>query len=178
MILVDQHAAHERILYEEMLLRRKENPSGNAPGQVLLIPVHVTLDEAEKAVLEDEGDYLRTLGFEYEPFGGQSVVIRAVPSGGKGQPPADMDPAKAFRAALDQLEICRSDGRTVDDTEILHEIACKAAVKAHDRLSESEIRQLLSRLADLTNPYHCPHGRPVAIKMTKPEIEKLFGRIV
>jgi DNA mismatch repair protein MutL len=176
-ILIDQHAAHERILYEELLQRREENEDGRSPGQLLLVPVRVHVTDKELAFLTDEEEHFRSLGFEYESFGGQSVVVRSVPAGSRFEDVA-FDPAAALRAALDCLEEAHRTGNTVEDTEILHLVACKAAVKAHDRLSEDEIRLLLERLTALTNPYHCPHGRPVAIKLSKSEIEKLFGRIV
>ncbi len=177
LIFIDQHAAHERILYEELLRRRVENRNERSPGQMLLVPVRVHVSQKEMAFLTDEEEHFRSLGFEYEPFGGQSVVVRSVPAGSRFDD-VGIDPAAALRAALDCLEDAHRTGNTVEDTEILHLVACKAAVKAHDRLSEDEIRQLLERLTTLTNPYHCPHGRPVAIKLSKPEIEKLFGRIV
>ncbi len=176
-ILIDQHAAHERILYEELLLRREKHITAGSPGQLLLVPVRVHVTDKEMACLTEEEEHFRSLGFEYEPFGGQSVVVRSVPAGSRFEE-ISLDPAAALRAALDCLEDAQRTGNTVEDTEILHLVACKAAVKAHDRLSEDEIRLLLERLTTLTNPYHCPHGRPVAIKMSKTEIEKLFGRIV
>lgn len=177
MILIDQHAAHERILYEELLQRRHER-SGLMPSQVLLVPVRVTVSASEMALLTEHEEHFRALGFDYEPFGGQSVVIRSVPAGNKFEEHVRLDPAMAIRAAIDGMETAQSTGNIIDDTEILHLVACKAAVKAHDRLSDDEINILLKRLTTLTNPYHCPHGRPVAIKLTKTEIEKLFGRIV
>ena len=177
LIMIDQHAAHERILYEELMQRRHENRNDRTPAQMLLVPVRVHVTQKELAFLKDEEEHFRSLGFEYEPFGGQSVVVRSVPVGNRFDN-IGMDPAAALRAALDCLEDAHRTGNTVEDTEILHLVACKAAVKAHDRLSEDEIRQLLERLTTLTNPYHCPHGRPVAVKLSKQEIEKLFGRIV
>lgn len=177
LILIDQHAAHERVLYEELLQRREENQHGRSSGQMLLVPIRVHVTQKEMAFLTEEEEHFRSLGFEYEPFGGQSVVVRSVPAGSRFNN-ISLDPAAALRAALDCLENAHKTGNTVEDTEILHLVACKAAVKANDRLSEKEIRLLLERLTTLTNPYHCPHGRPVAVKLSKSEVEKLFGRIV
>ncbi|HZK42075.1 MAG TPA: DNA mismatch repair protein MutL, partial [Clostridia bacterium] len=83
-----------------------------------------------------------------------------------------------FRAALDALTAARQTGSVLDDSEVLHLMACKAAVKAHDRLSDDEIIILIKRLVQLTNPFHCPHGRPVALRLSREDIEKRFGRIV
>lgn len=177
LILIDQHAAHERILYEELLLRHQENASERPAGQVLLVPVRVSLSESEMTILDEDRDYFQHLGFEYEPFGRREAVVRAVPMG-RADGGSTLDPTVALRAALDTVATARTTGQTVDDTEIYHMMACKAAVKAHDTLSSDEIIILLTRLTSLTNPYHCPHGRPVALRFTRTELEKRFGRIV
>lgn len=176
LILIDQHAAHERVLYEELLLKRNQTDK-RIPGQTLLVPVRLEVNDSEMALLEEEESYFQNLGFDYEPLGYQSVAIRSIPAGGKGAG-EELDPAAAMRAALDTLLTAQRTGREIEDTEILHQIACKAAIKAHDRMSEEEIRILLTRLSTLTNPYHCPHGRPILVRLTQREIEKLFGRIV
>jgi DNA mismatch repair protein MutL len=116
------------------------------------------------------------LGFDYQAFGGNTIALRAVPSGKAGR--SAVNPSAAFRAALDALAAARRTGREPDDSETLHQIACKAAVKANDRLSEDEIRLLIKGLVTLSNPFHCPHGRPVALRFSREDIEKLFGRIV
>lgn len=176
LILIDQHAAHERVLYEELLEKRKEGERGSPPAQTLLVPVRIAVSESENARLEEDVDYFQKLGFDFEPFGGNSIALRTVPMTAGSQ--AALDPARAFRSALDSLMAARETGREVDQDEVLHQMACKAAVKAHDRLSSDEILILIRRLTDLTNPYHCPHGRPVALRLSREEIEKRFGRLV
>lgn len=177
LVLIDQHAAHERVLYEELLLKRKEKNGEKVPSQTLMAPLHVDLTVKEMALLEDVADHFSLLGFEYEIFGERSVALRAVPMAPVNAQ-VTLDAKAAFQAALDRLVTAGESGATVDDNEILHDIACKAAVKAHDRLSEEEAFILIDRLLALTNPYHCPHGRPVALRLTLTDIEKRFGRIV
>ncbi|HZK28629.1 MAG TPA: DNA mismatch repair endonuclease MutL [Clostridia bacterium] len=177
LILVDQHAAHERILYEELLLRHQERSSEALAGQLLLVPIRVSLSETEMNLLEEEEDHFQHLGFDYEPFGSRTVVLRAVPTGKTTRGGYTLDPATALRTALDTMATARSTGQGIDDTEIYHMMACKAAVKAHDTLTADEISVMLERLTSLTNPYHCPHGRPVALRFSRVELEKRFGRL-
>lgn len=176
-LIIDQHAAHERILYEQLMKRRKTSLQNRPSGQLLLVPVRVDITEGERALLEEEQAWFCDLGFEYEPFGERSVVIRSVPNTGKG-PFAGLNARDAFREALDALESAQQTGTLPDDTTVFYNMACKAAVKANDRLSKEEIHLLLEQLLILENPYHCPHGRPVILRLSKTEIEKKFGRIV
>lgn len=175
--IIDQHAAHERILYEQLIERRKTSLQDRPSGQLLLVPVRVDISEGERALLEEERAWFFDLGFEYEQFGEHSVVIRCVPNTGRG-PFTGLNAHDAFRAALDALETAEQSGTLPDDTTVFHDIACKAAVKANDRLSKDEIKLLLEQLLTLENPYHCPHGRPAILRFSKTEIEKKFGRIV
>lgn len=177
LILIDQHAAHERILYEELLARREDaNGDRRLPGQLLLTPLRIEVTGQELALLDESTFYFEDLGFDYEHFGGHTIALRAVPEAAGAS--ASIDPAAAFRAALDALASARQRGHDPDQTEVLHRVACRAAVKAHDRLNPEEIRMLIQRLTRLTNPYHCPHGRPVAVRLSRQAIEKLFGRLV
>ncbi|NLB28103.1 MAG: DNA mismatch repair endonuclease MutL [Clostridiaceae bacterium] len=176
LVLIDQHAAHERILYEELLTQRNEEGDLRAAGQILMTPLRMELSAEELSLLEEEAEYFNVLGFDYQAFGGNTIALRAVPSGKAGR--SAVNPSAAFRAALDALAAARRTGREPDDAETLHQIACKAAVKANDRLSEDEIRLLIKGLVTLSNPFHCPHGRPVALRFSREDIEKLFGRIV
>lgn len=177
LILIDQHAAHERILYEQLLRQHEKEGGLRAAGQMLLTPLQIGVSEEELALLEEEAGHLARLGFDYQSFGGKTVALRAVPAG-KTRPGGSMDPSAAFRAALDGLADARRTGQDLDDTEMLHRIACKAAVKANDRLSAEEIGILIQDLQTLANPFHCPHGRPLALRFSRQDIEKLFGRIV
>lgn len=176
-LIIDQHAAHERVLYEKLIAQRKTSLQDRPAGQLLLVPVRIDISEGERDLLKEEKDWFSDLGFEYEPFGEHSVVIRCIPNAGKG-PFAGLDAADAFRAALDALDAAEQSGTLPDDTTVFHDMACKAAVKAHDRLSNEEIQMLLDQLLTLDNPYHCPHGRPAILRMSKKAIEKKFGRIV
>lgn len=176
LVLIDQHAAHERILYEELLAQQKEEGGLRAAGQILMTPLRVELSPEELSLLEEEAEHFNALGFDYQAFGGNTIALRAVPSGKASR--SAVNPSAAFRAALDALAAARRTGQEPDDSETLHQIACKAAVKANDRLSEEEIRLLIKGLVTLSNPFHCPHGRPVALRFSREDIEKLFGRIV
>lgn len=175
LLLIDQHAAHERILYEK-LLYQCETSEQKGLSQTLLLAVRVNLSAGEMAFfIENEEEFTR-LGFDCDPFGESSVAIRAVPSSGGEK--NELDPAAAFRAVL-EYAIEQSDPELAfRDTEIFHDMACKAAVKANDSLSRPEAEALLDSLLSLDNPYHCPHGRPIIIRLSREQLEKMFGRIV
>ncbi len=175
LLLIDQHAAHERILYEK-LLYQYETSEQKGLSQTLLLAVRVNLSAGEMAFfIENEEEFTR-LGFDCDPFGESSVAIRAVPSSGGAK--NELDPAAAFRAVL-EYAIEQSDPELAfRDTEIFHDMACKAAVKANDSLSRPEAEALLESLLSLDNPYHCPHGRPIIIRQSREQLEKMFGRIV
>ncbi|WP_165231270.1 DNA mismatch repair endonuclease MutL [Aquisphaera insulae] len=170
MMVIDQHALHERIIYEELRLRVAE---GKVESQGLLVPepVHLTADEAA-AVLEQR-DVLAGLGLEVEAFGGDTVVIRSTPA-----MLGHLAPERLLRDLAEHLQSNpippTTDGLVA---EILHMVACKAAVKAGDRLEPAEIAALLARRHLVSDSHHCPHGRPTALIFTKSELEKQFGRI-
>ena len=170
MILLDQHAAHERILFERLFERASD---GEIFAQDLLVPIVMEITSREAQVLEEERQLLESLGFQYDAFGTKSVAIRTVP-GHAG----DIIPADAFRAALDDLMEDRLASSDNAKATLFASIACKASVKAGDRLGDIEIRALLERLAGLVNPFQCPHGRPVLFRITRKELEKRFRRIV
>ncbi|MGN8800421.1 DNA mismatch repair endonuclease MutL [Candidatus Merdisoma sp. HCP28S3_D10] len=167
--LIDQHAAHEKVLYERTVkaLEKKEIIS-----QMVSPPLILTLNMQEAARLMEYQDYFKELGFEIEPFGGKEYAVSAVPANLYGLAEQDL-----FRELLDNLEY--AGGKNTE--MILDKIAsmsCKAAVKGNQRLSTAEARELIEELLTLDNPYNCPHGRPTIIAMTKQEIEKKFKRIV
>lgn len=170
LILMDQHAAHERILFEHLLERSAQ---GVIPAQPLLFPVMLDVTAREAQVLETERELLESLGFRYDAFGAQSTAIRAIP-GNAGE----IIPDAALRAALDDLLGERPASRDEARATLFASMACKAAVKAGDRLDEKGIRSLLLELSGLKNPYQCPHGRPVLFRITRRELEKRFRRIV
>ncbi len=170
MIVIDQHALHERILYEELRLRMER---GGVESQRLLVPEPVDLMAAEAAVVLEQREALSRLGLEIEPFGGDTVLVASVPAMLKG--------VAADRLLRDLAEHFRSEpippSRDKLLEELLHMVACKAAVKAGQRLSPEEIGALLERRHLVSDSHHCPHGRPTALIFTKAELERQFGRI-
>lgn len=167
LILIDKHAAHERINFD----RLRQNPA-DIPSQTLLEPLPFTPDESDADVLQQHGSTLAELGFTLEPFGRSDYILRGVP--------AQIDAGDALPALE---EICaqlrhgaHTDAQAVRD-EVLKTVACKAAIKAGWQTEPEE----LLRLADAVcagEVKYCPHGRPVAVTLTRRELDKLFKRIV
>lgn len=170
LVLVDQHAAHERILYER--LKTKFESQENTT-QLLLEPVVVQLQAYELNVIKSKEELFNKIGFMFEDFGNNSIIIRGIPYLVDGYSPKDI-----FLEILDKLQESVKLVNTPLADEIIHTIACKAAIKANKKLDEKEINQLLSELAKTGGRYTCPHGRPTVIRLTKYEIEKMFKRIV
>lgn len=166
--LIDQHAAHERILYEELMHRFKEE---QVVSQRMLTPLMLNLTPMETEVLKDNKELLESFGFELEDFGGK-YALRATPY--LLQNPSGIG---FFTDILDRLAEERI--TNVYDTKILAvaTMACKAAVKGHDVLSMREAEALIHQLLKLEHPFTCPHGRPTIIQLTKYEMEKMFKRI-
>ncbi|HZJ68593.1 MAG TPA: DNA mismatch repair endonuclease MutL [Candidatus Eisenbacteria bacterium] len=172
-ILIDQHAAHERILYEGLHNKHLENRKKPYPKQLLLEPVQLELTSYEVSLIDENRKEIDHLGFEVDLFGDTTVLIRTVPDTKK----ASIDPKAAVQVLVDSL---------VDDSffhedkkdELLYTIACKAAVKAHDNLSYNEMKQIIQDLLTLNNPFHCPHGRPLMVNLMRSDLDKLFKRIV
>lgn len=169
--IIDQHAAHERVLYERTLngMRSREYTS-----QYLSPPIILTLSMQERDVLEQNIDRFTAIGFEIEPFGGDEYAVRAVP---------DNLFSIAKKELLMEMLDALSDGLAASPPpdlidEKIASMSCKAAVKGNSRLSAAEVDELIGELLSLDNPYHCPHGRPTIIAMTKRELEKKFKRIV
>ena len=169
--IIDQHAAHERVLYERTL---KEMKDREFTSQYLSPPIILTLTMQEEAVLKDHLERFERIGFEIEPFGGEEYAVRAVPDNLFGIAKKEL-----LIEMLDSL----ADGLTTSMTpdlidEKVASMSCKAAVKGNHRLSAQEVDTLIGELLTLENPYHCPHGRPTIIAMSKRELEKKFKRIV
>lgn len=169
LIIIDQHAAHERILFEKLL---KISSNDKIVSQSLISPEIAELTTNEMLLFKDKRDIFEKLGFECEEFADKSVIIRAIPLGDDS-----INPDRAFKAALDSLA-----DKNSDDSEIIREtlysIACKAAVKAHDKLQPPEIKSLLEEMAKTSRSSYCPHGRPCTKIIEKKEIEKWFKRII
>lgn len=169
--IIDQHAAHERVLYERTLAGMKKR---EYTSQYLSPPIILSLSMQEIDVLETYKDRFTAIGFEIEPFGGDEYAVRAVPDNLFGIAKKEL-----LLEMLDSL----SDGLSTSlEPESIDEkiasMSCKAAVKGNMKLSYAEMDELINELLSLDNPYHCPHGRPTIIAMTKRELEKKFKRIV
>ena len=169
--IIDQHAAHERVLYERTL---KGMSTREFTSQYLSPPIILTLTMQEARLLEENMDRFTSIGFEIEPFGPEEYAVRAVPDNLFGIAKKEL-----LTEMLDDL----ADGLNTSMTpEMIDEkvasMSCKAAVKGNSRLSSQEVDELIGELLTLDNPYHCPHGRPTIIAMTKRELEKKFKRIV
>lgn len=168
--IIDQHAAHEKVYYERLVKKFREN---SIDSQYLTPPLIVSLNMREEEVLNANKDYFEQFGFEIEHFGGREYCISAVPSNLYG-----LTEEELFLEMLDHLDSDNSKDALDIFASRLATMACKAAVKGNNRLSMEEAEKLLDELMTLENPYHCPHGRPTIISMTKTEMEKKFKRIV
>ena len=171
LLIMDQHAAHEKVKYEAILRQLKNSTPDK---QNLNPPIIITLSGKEKAVLEKFKEYFDGIGYEFDDFGGGEIAIRAVPLDLFG-----LDEKEVFLDVLDELSMVNT---TRDIPEVFSEriatMACKAAVKGNNKMTFEELWELLSELMTLDNPYNCPHGRPTVITMSKYELEKKFKRIV
>ena len=169
--IIDQHAAHERVLYEKTLRGMKDR---EFTSQYLSPPIILNLSMQEEEALNTHMDIFTNIGFEIEPFGGDSYAIRAVPDN-----LFSIAKRELFTEMLDQLVDGIHSSLAPDIVaEKVASMSCKAAVKGNSRLSAAEVETLIGELLELENPYHCPHGRPTIIAMTKRELEKKFKRIV
>lgn len=168
--IIDQHAAHEKVYYERLVKKFREN---SIDSQYLTPPLIVSLNMQEEEILNANKDYFEQFGFEIEHFGGREYCISAVPSNLYG-----LTEEELFLEMLDHLDSDNSKDALDIFASRLATMACKAAVKGNNRLSMEEAEKLLDELMTLENPYHCPHGRPTIISMTKTEMEKKFKRIV
>lgn len=169
--IIDQHAAHERVLYEKTLRGMKDR---EFTSQYLSPPILLNLSMQEEEALNTHIDIFTNIGFEIEPFGGDSYAIRAVPDN-----LFSIAKRELFTEMLDQLVDGIHSSLAPDIVaEKVASMSCKAAVKGNSRLSAAEVETLIGELLELENPYHCPHGRPTIIAMTKRELEKKFKRIV
>lgn len=170
LFIMDQHAAHEKVLYERFMKRAME---GKPASQQLMPPQIITLTLAAGQVLKENLDIITQMGFEIESFGGNEYAVRAVPVELYGASGKDM-----VMEIIDDL--MENPGRVSGETikSRIATMACKAAVKGNNRLQTAEIKELVRELLTLENPYNCPHGRPTMISMSKYELEKKFKRIV
>ena len=167
-ILIDQHAANERIKYEELKAR-----VGKGESQLLLMPISVNLTPPEKALAIKNEEFLHDMGFELEDFGENSVIIRSLP--------ADCPYTDGSDLLIELLSIIGGNSASEFShlrDKAVYTVACKAAIKANKALSMKEMEEIYLRASELEGISTCPHGRPISIKLTKNKIEKMFGRIV
>ena len=169
MYIIDQHAAHERVLYEEI----KKNYYGNLEkeSQIMLLPDIITLSHKEKSIVKENLDLFKKAGFMLEEFGENTVRLIGVPS-----ICMDMDTKELFLEILDTIDTVAITAKQEKEDRFIATIACKAAVKANMNLNKEEVDNLMKKLLVLPNPFTCPHGRPTAIKMDKMDLEKKFNR--
>lgn len=170
MMIIDQHAAHERLNYESL---KEEIENKEAVSQILIEPVVVTLQPSELQAYRDNEELFADLGFEAEEFGDDAVIVRSVPGGVEM---GEVEPLVLELVA--QGEQLKKELITDRRQRLLYTIACKSAVKANMRIGEQEMEELVRRVLRLKNINTCPHGRPIIITMSKKEMEKEFKRIV
>jgi DNA mismatch repair protein MutL len=167
--LVDQHAAHERVLFEELLERAQ---SGSREQQMLLQPIPLELTAGEQLVFQEELPRIAGFGFDVEPFGERSYLVRAVPAALAG-----FDPVKLLRSSLFEPEReCRSSSISELGQRLAARVACHAAIKINQPLSPDKMRYLLEKLWRAGEPSVCPHGRPTTLRVGREQIERSFGR--
>ena len=169
LFIIDQHAAHERIMFEHL---KKKYYDKESLAQMLLTPVNVELTYQEIKIAGEKKEFFEKLGFIFEDFGHNSVIVRSVPFMSDS-----CDVRELFLEALDYVSSSNKTDVNMLAEETLYRIACKAAVKANRKLDNAEIKELVSELQSFENPYTCPHGRPTVLKLTRYEIEKMFKRV-
>jgi DNA mismatch repair protein MutL len=167
-VLIDQHSAHERVLYERFL---RTLEGGEQPAQRLLFPMTLHLGPAEAEAFERHRSLFEQLGFEIEGFGGHTLLVRSVP-----MPHPRFDAERCLRETLAALTGDRDAGSHARHERLAATVACKAAIKAGDLLTPSEMRALFIALRDTTLPAHDVHGRATIVQLTWDEIERRFGR--
>jgi len=167
-LLIDQHVAHERIIYDQLA-----NGQGRISVQRLIMPLTMTFGHREALVLENKLEDMKSLGFEIEPFGKNTFVVRSIPT-----IIAEKNNEQILRDMVEELAELTSARRLVVHREtVLATTACKMAVKAGERLSTEEMVRLVADLKHTSNPYLCPHGRPIVVCLTNRDLDKLFGRV-
>lgn len=168
MYIIDQHAAHERLLYEQI---KANYFSKNSNSQILLLPILVELTQKEMDAVNENQEILKNVGFEFENFGDRTIKISGVPNIGY-----DLDYKGVFLDTIDEILGVNKTYRESKEDRFIATLACKAAVKGNMNLSYKEQIALLDDMVKLDNPFNCPHGRPTAFEISKYEIERRFLR--
>ena len=167
--IIDQHAAHERVLYEQFMAQFRAN---KVTSQILLMPETLNITPIEMELLTKYNTVFDTLGFKYEVFGDNAIVIREVPFI-LNEP---LSPS-IFREVLDRLTHDKIEDIAHLKVESIIRLSCRSAIKAHDHISDEECHKLIEDLLALDNPFTCPHGRPTLVALTQLDIEKMFKRV-
>ena len=167
--IIDQHAAHERIMYEK--IKQNYYSNNTKDSQLMLLPDIITLTHKEMGIYRDNKELFQRAGFAVEEFGENTVKLSGVPN-----VLIDLETKDLFLETLDEINTVARTAKQEIEEKFIATVACKAAVKAHMVLEKQEVTQLLDKLLQLPNPFTCPHGRPTAIKMTRNDIEKKFSR--
>lgn len=169
MYIIDQHAAHERILYEKV--KNNYYSENEKDEQLLLLPDVISLTHKEMNIAKENIDMFARAGFSFEEFGDNTIKLMSVPSMCE-----DMNTKQLFLDILDEIDTVAVTARQEKEDKFIATVACKAAVKGKMKLDEKEVKALMKKLLDLPNPFTCPHGRPTAIKMTNYDLERKFRR--
>ena len=169
MYIIDQHAAHERIMYEKV--KKNYYSESSKDSQMLLLPDVITLTHKEMEIAKDNMDLFKNAGFSLEEFGENTIKLTGVPT-----VCLDIDNKELFLETLDEINTIARTAKQEKEERFIATVACKAAVKANMVLDKAEVENLMDKLLELPNPFTCPHGRPTAIKMSKYDIERKFAR--
>ena len=169
MYIIDQHAAHERIMYEKV--KQNYYSEENKDSQILLLPDIVTLTNKEMQIAKENSELFKKAGFAFEDFGENTIKLIEVPSMCE-----KLNTKQLFLDILDEIDTVAITATQEKEEKFIATVACKSAVKANMKLDEKEVDNLMNKLLKLENPFTCPHGRPTAIKMSKIDIEKKFSR--
>ncbi len=169
MYILDQHAAHERILYEKV--KKNYYSSTNKDSQMLLLPDIITLTHKEMEIARENFEMFEQAGFMLEEFGENTIKLNGVPT-----ICIELDTKELFLETLDEINNMSRTSKQEKEEKFIATVACKAAIKANMALNEKEVTSLMDELLELPNPFTCPHGRPTVIKMSKYEIERKFAR--
>ena len=169
MYIIDQHAAHERIMYEKV--KKNYYSDTEKDSQMLLLADIITLSHKEMSIARENVDMFKKAGFDFEEFGENTIKLVSVPSMCE-----ELNTKKIFLEILDEIDTVAVTAKQEKEDKFIATVACKAAVKGNMKLDGREIESLLNKLLCLPNPFTCPHGRPTAVKMTKNDLEKKFSR--
>ena len=167
--IIDQHAAHERVMYEK--IKNNFYSDNEKDSQIMLLPDIITLSHKEKSLVAENVDMFEKAGFILEEFGENTIRLIGVPA-----ICMELDTKELFLEILDEIDTVAITAKQEKEDKFISTIACKAAIKGNMKITKEEVDSLMQKLFELPNPFSCPHGRPTAIKMTKTDLERKFDR--